>query len=146
MIAVDTNLLVYAHRRDAAFHEQAATLVRDLAEGRRRWAIPWPCVHEFLAISTHPRVYQPPSSPEQALDQVRAWRESPSLELLSEAPDHLDRLSELLLTADARGPLVHDARVAALCRSHGVTELWSVDRDFTRFPALRVVNPLSRRP
>lgn len=145
MIAVDTNLLVYAHRRDAAFHERAATLVRGLAEGRRRWAIPWPCVHEFLAITTHPRVYQPPSRPEQALDQVRAWRESPSLELLTEAPDHLDRLGELLPAADARGPLIHDARVAALCSSHGVTELWSVDRDFTRFPALRVVNPLRGR-
>jgi hypothetical protein len=40
------------------------------------------------------------------------------------------------------GPAVHDARVAALCLAHGVRELWTADRDFSRFPRLRAVNPL----
>ena len=72
MIAVDTNLLVYAHRGDSAFHTEAADILRSLAEGRGPWAIPWPCVHEFMAISTHPRIYDPPSSPEQAIGQLDA--------------------------------------------------------------------------
>ena len=80
MIAIDTNVLVYAHREDSPFHETAAACLASCAESRAPWAIPWPCVH--------------------------------------------------------------DARIAALCLQHGVRELWSADRDFGRFPALRVVNPL----
>ena len=55
MIAVDTNLLVYAHRADAAEHAAALPVLRGLAEGRARWALPWPCIHEFIAIVTHSR-------------------------------------------------------------------------------------------
>jgi predicted nucleic acid-binding protein len=60
MIAVDTNVLVYAHREDSQWHLQAYARITELAEGRVPWAIPWPCVHEFLAISTHPKIYYPP--------------------------------------------------------------------------------------
>ena len=84
MIAVDTNVLVYAHREDSPWHGAASRVVRDLAEGSAPWAIPWPCLHEFLAIVTR-----------------------------------------------------------ALCIHHNVTELWSADRDFSRFPALTVRNPLA---
>ena len=59
MIAVDTNVLIYAHHSDAEWHERAATLVRELAEGRSTWGIPWPCLHESLAVVTHPRIYDP---------------------------------------------------------------------------------------
>ncbi|HEX9775047.1 MAG TPA: TA system VapC family ribonuclease toxin [Actinomycetota bacterium] len=142
MIAVDTNVLVYAHRMDSDFHEPAATAVRELAESPAAWAIPWPCLHEFVAIATHPRIYAPPSSLAQAFEQVDAWLESPSLVLLSEAQDHATQLQEIAVAASARGGRVHDARVAAICLSHGVRELWSVDRDFARFPKLRVSNPL----
>ena len=70
MIAVDTNLLVYAHRRDAEFHVAAAHQVASLAEGRSAWAIPWPCLHEFFAIATHPKIYDPPSTRDQAIAQI----------------------------------------------------------------------------
>ena len=143
MIAVDTNVLVYAHRADSPHHAEAAARVRGLAEGRARWAIPWPCVHEFLAIVTHPRIYDPPSTLEQALRQVDAWLASPSLTLLGESSTHWDDLRSLLLRSKTVGPRVHDARVAALCISHGVRELWSADRDFSRFAGVRTVNPLA---
>ncbi|HWB71533.1 MAG TPA: TA system VapC family ribonuclease toxin [Egibacteraceae bacterium] len=142
MIAVDTNVLVYAHRRDSDFHEPAAAAVRRLAEGRARWALPWPCLHEFLAIVTHPRVFDPPSPLNAAVDQVDAWVEAPGLTLLGEADDHWEQLRDVLLAARVAGPLVHDGRVAALCRSHGVRELWTVDRDYARFPGVAAVNPL----
>ncbi|MGQ0651983.1 MAG: TA system VapC family ribonuclease toxin [Betaproteobacteria bacterium] len=145
MIAVDTNVLVYAHREDAAFHEAAAARLCELAEGQAPWAIPWPCLHEFLAIVTHPRIFAPPSPLAQALDQVAAWLESPTLALLAESELHWPSLRTLLESSRVAGPQIHDARIAALCMQHGVRELWSADRDFGRFAGLAVVNPLVPR-
>lgn len=141
MIAVDSNLLVYAHRRDSEFHREAREAIRGLAEGRASWAVPWPCVHEFLAIVTH-KIYRPPSTPEQALAQVEAWLGSPTLRLLAESGEYWQVLARLLASGRIAGPMVHDARVAALCIHHGVRELWTADRDFGRFPELRARNPL----
>lgn len=142
MIALDTNILVYAHREESPWHEMAARRLAGLAEGASTWAIPWPCLHEFLAIATHPRIFAPPTPPARALDQVEAWLESPSLVLLGEAEGYWSDLRSLLLDAKVAGPLVHDARVAALCLQHGVRELWTADRDFSRFGRLKTHNPL----
>ena len=142
MIAVDTNILVYAHRVDSAWHDRAAHAVRELAEGAGPWAIPWPCVHEFLAIATHPRIFRTPTPIAAAIDQVDAWFESPSLVTLAEDDDYWAMLRTLIGQAHVNGPRVHDARVAALCLSHTVRELWTADRDFSLFPSLRVRNPL----
>jgi predicted nucleic acid-binding protein len=91
---------------------------------------------------TQPRIYDPPSSPAAATAQIDAWLESPSVVLLSEGETYWSALSPLLRDGMVSGPLVHDARIAALCLSHGIHELWSADRDFSRFPRLRVTNPL----
>ena len=141
MIAVDTNVLIYAHRQDAEWHHEALATLKRLAEGPRRWAIPWPCVHEFYAIVTHPRIFDPPTPVADALLALETWRAS-SLQLLGETEEHWSVLSDLLRLAQVVGPMVHDARVAAICLQHGIEELWSIDRDFSRFPALRVRNPL----
>jgi toxin-antitoxin system PIN domain toxin len=142
VIAVDTNILVYAHRRDSEFHISAAAAVKSLAEGKTPWAIPWPCLHEFFSIATHPRLYAPPSTTDQALAQIEGWLGSPSLVTFSEADGHWPRLRDLLREGKITGPMVHDAKIAALCLHHGVRELWTVDRDFTRFPNLVIRNPL----
>ena len=142
MIALDTNILVYAHREDSPWHTAAADRVTALAEGRAPWAIPWPCIHEFLAIVSHPRIYAPPTPLEKAIDQVEAWLESPSLVLLSELEEYWLRLRAMLRIGRITGPYVHDCRVAALCQLHGVTELWTADRDFGRFGGLHARNPL----
>lgn len=146
MIAVDTNILVYAHREDSPFHAVARQRVEALAEGTAPWAIPWPCLHEFLAIVTHPRIFRPPTPLANALDQVDAWLESPTLSLLAESDLHWAELRALLEVARSSGPQVHDARIAALCQQHDVRTLWTADRDFGRFPALNVVNPLVAPP
>ena len=142
MIAVDTNVLVYAHRRDSPWHEAASQAVASLAEGRARWALPWPCVHEFFGVVTHPRIYDPPSRAEAAADQIDAWFESPTVELIAEEVGYWPLLRKMLLSGRVDGPRVHDARIAALCALHGVRELWTVDRDFNRFPDLATRNPL----
>lgn len=142
MIAVDTNLLVYAHRKDSPWHAAASALLRGLAEGHAAWGIPWPCLHEFLAVATHSRIYSPPSSVDQATRQVDAWFESPSANLLQETAEHWTLLRPLLQRGRITGPRIHDARIAAVCMSHGVRELWTADRDFSAFPDLRTRNPL----
>jgi toxin-antitoxin system PIN domain toxin len=143
VIAVDTNILVYAHRADTEWHDTAARAVAGLAEGTAEWAIPWPCLHEFLAIVTHPRIFKTPTPPDLAFGQIDAWLESPTLVVLSENDDHSAALRDLALAARVSGPRVHDARVAALCISHGVRELWTADRDFSLFAGLKTRNPLA---
>ena len=146
MIAVDTSISVYAHREDSEWHQAAYARVADLAEGRAPWAIPWPCVHEFLAIVTHPKIYAPPTPLAAAIDQVEAWLESPTLVMLSESGDYWLELRAMLEAGRVVGPQIHDARIAALCLQHGVRELWSADRDFGRFPALKMTDPLVAGP
>ncbi len=104
MIAVDTNVLVYAHREDSTWHAAAYARVAELAEGRVGWAIPWPCLHEFLAIVTHPRVYAPPTPLAAALDQLDAWLESPSLSLLAETEGYWPELRSALGEGADRRP------------------------------------------
>jgi toxin-antitoxin system PIN domain toxin len=142
VIAVDTNILVYAHREDSPFHTAAVPRLAELAEGQAIWAIPWPCLHEFLAIVTHPRIYSPPTPLVRALDQVDAWVASPTVALLAESATYWPTARGVLAAGRVAGPRVHDARIASLCRDHGVRELWSADRDFSRFAGLTVVNPL----
>lgn len=142
MIAVDTNLLIYAHRRDSPWYERASASIRGLAGSPSPWAIPWPCLHEFISIASHPKIYTPPTSIADTLQQVQFWLDSPSVVLLSEEKSYWKTLQALALTGQIRGPIIHDAKIAALCLTHGVRELWTADRDFSRFPALRTRNPL----
>jgi toxin-antitoxin system PIN domain toxin len=142
LIAVDSNILIYAHRRDSPHHRAAADRLKRLAEGRAAWALPWPCLHEFFSIVTHPRIYTPASTVEEALGQIETWRGSPSLVLIAETERHWPELRALVAAGRITGPRIHDARIAALCQQHGVRELWSADRDFSRFPGFRAVNPL----
>jgi toxin-antitoxin system PIN domain toxin len=142
MIAFDTNILVYAHRKDSAFHAPANACVRSAAEKYEAWAIPWPCVHEFLAIVTNGKIFKAPTPMAAALEQLDAWLASPSLRLLSEELGYFEVLKRLLQEGRVAGGKVHDARIAALSMYHGVDELLTADRDFSRFPKLATRNPL----
>lgn len=142
MIAIDSNILVYAMREDSPHHARANLLVRELAQGELPWAIPAHCLVEFTGIITHPRLYKPPTPLDDALEQIRYWRACPSLRVLSENPLFWHYFSLIAKAANVRGPEIHDVRIAALCLANGVTELWSADRDFKAFPELTVRNPL----
>ncbi|MFN7936389.1 MAG: TA system VapC family ribonuclease toxin [Bryobacteraceae bacterium] len=145
MIAVDSNLLVYSVREDSPFHREALHCVRQLAESDHPWAITWPSIHEFLAIVTHPKVYRPPTPLSDAIQQVEHWMESPTLRLLGEPERYWHHLKSLLLAGKVIGPVIHDARIASICRAQGVVELWTADRDYSRFPGIAVRNPLHSR-
>lgn len=143
MIAIDTNLLVYARRAEAPHHAKARRLLRTLAEGSRPWALPWPCVYEFLRVVTHPRVFDPPTRIETALEDLESLFDSPSLTLLGEGPSHPAAMRQALVAGRAAGNLVHDAHIAALLIENGIREFWTEDRDFNRFPGLKIVHPFA---
>jgi toxin-antitoxin system PIN domain toxin len=142
VIAADTNLLVYAHRADSEFHQAARNIVEGLRRQSAPWAIPWPCIHEFISVATHPAIYKPASHLAEALAFLDALLASPPLILLSESEGFFERLRTLAVAAQLKGPRIHDARIAALCLHHGVSELWTADRDFSLFPQLKTRNPL----
>ena len=142
MIAIDTNLLVYAHREDSEWHSPAREHLVALANSGNAWAIAWSSIHEFLAIVTHPRIYDPPTPQTTAFAAINAWQESPGLQLLHEGPGYFEKLERLCSSARVAGGKIHDARIAAICLNHGVTELWTADRDFSLFPELKTRNPL----
>ena len=142
MIAVDTNILIYGHRKDSHWHRESLRELTRLADGNRRWGIPWPCIHEFLSITTHPKIFEPPTPLKTAFLSIEAWLQSPLCRALGEGTSHLEALREFAERAKVEGPMIHDARIAAICKENGVTELWSADRDFSRFKGLRVTNPL----
>ena len=143
MRAVDTNVLVYAEIIGSAHHEQAQRILEQLAQGAAPWAVPWPCAYEFLRVVTHPRVYHPPVPAGVALADLRMILASPSVVLLSETSHHAEVMEATVRASGATGNLMHDAHIAALCLEHGVSELITGDRDFTRFTALAVMNPFA---
>lgn len=141
MIALDTNILVYARRAETTHHKKALSLLRSLAEGSTPWAIPWPCIYEYLRVITHSRVFAPPTDLDGALEDLESLFNSPSLILIGEGTQHRKALKKIFSSAQPTGNLVHDAHIAALALEHGVYEILSTDRDFTRFSPIKVRNP-----
>jgi uncharacterized protein len=146
LIAIDTNVLVHAHRREPREHGAAFALLRDLAEGNEPWAIPWPCVYEFFSVVTNPRIWKDgASTPDQAWLQLEAWFGAPALRLLGETDGFVELLAGFARRARVRGPVIHDARVAAICVAHGVEKMLTRDRDFSLFPELATEDPFGQR-
>ena len=144
MIAVDTNVLVYAHRREVREHDVALDRLRQLAAGPGLWAIPWPCVYEFFSVVTNPKIWrQTASTPQQAWAQLEGWFGAPTLRLLNESQGFATVLSGFVRRPRVRSAVVHDARIAAICIAHGVETLLTRDRDFTLFPELDVEDPFA---
>lgn len=144
VIAVDTNLLVYAHRRESRHQKTVASILRVLAEGDDIWAIPWPCCYEFLNVVTNRRIWgDSATSPEQAWRQLAAWFASPSIRLIGETEDFPRILEGFVRRPRVIGGVVHDARIAAICVAHGVEALLTRDRDFSLFPELKTRDPFA---
>jgi hypothetical protein len=143
VIALDTNILIHARRSEMPHHRRAKALLRGLAEGSRPWALPWPCLYEFLRIVTHARVFEPPTELEAALADIESLLASPSLVMLGEGPGHPAHMVRALRQGDAVGNLAYDAHIAALLIEHGVEELLTLDRDFARFADLQSRDPFA---
>lgn len=61
--------------------------------------------------------------------------------MLAETASHTAVLERVVRQSGATGNLIHDAHIATLCFEHGVTEVFTADRDFTRFTGLKINNP-----
>lgn len=138
MIAVDTNVLVYADRSELPRHRQALAALRALAEGRDAWALPVFCLAEFVRVVSHPRLFDPPTPAAEAAAAVGALLESPSVRLLTPGRRFWPILTDLIEVGGVAGNLVFDAQIAAVCLEHGARTLLTDDRDFSRFPRLAV--------
>lgn len=143
MIAVDTNILVYAVRQESPQHRAAVKLLAELADGQRPWGLPWPCIYEFVRIVTHPRIFSAPIPLPNAVEIIEALLDSPSVVPLGDGLTHRGHFRAMVLGGAASGNRVHDAHIAALAVEHGVDELLTADRDFARFPTLRARNPFA---
>ncbi len=138
-IAVDANVLVYAHRSESPKHATAVAKLEELARGPHQVALTWTVVYQFLRVVTHPKVFDPPSP------IAAAWRfcgdvfAFPNAVLLSETERHAEVLDRLLADVRPTGNLVHDAHIASVMLEHGVRDIVTNDADFRRFPGIRVI-------
>ena len=141
MILVDANLLIYAYDSSCRSHQQALAWLEEILSGAEPVCLAWQTVLAFLRIGTHPRIFSRPMLLDEAVRHVDSWFRQPATRLVQPTERHWPILSRLLPDAQARGPLVMDAHLAALAIEHGAT-LCTTDRDFSRFPGLRVFDPL----
>jgi toxin-antitoxin system PIN domain toxin len=133
MIALDTNVLVYAHRAESRLHRQAMSRLRDLVEGSAPWALPVFCIGEFVRVVTHARIFHPPTGLEPALQFLAQVLGSPSARLLVPGPTFATLFADACRDGGVQGNLAFDAQVVAVCREHGVSTILTEDRDFSRF-------------
>jgi toxin-antitoxin system PIN domain toxin len=138
VIALDTNILVYAHRAEMAQHAAARAARAALAEGDEPFGVPVTVATEFLRVVTHPRVFRPPTDMPTARAALDAVLDSPSARLLAPGPRHRALLAEAIEEGDATGNLVLDAAIVATCREHAVRTILTNDLDFRRFPSIEV--------
>ena len=142
MFVVDTNILVYAADGDARSHPECRALLDEWRRSPGAWYVTWGIVYEFLAVSTHPRTFRQPWTPEQSWEFLGAILSSPGLGILIPTSRHRDVLDELVRSVPGlTGMQWHDAKTAALMREHGIQTIYTRDTDFHRFPFLRIVDP-----
>lgn len=141
MILADVNLLLHAYNKQAAEYPAARRWWTAVMSGSEPVGIAWIVVLGFLRISTSRHAFRQPLSIEDAVSIVDDWFEASATELVQPTPRHWTVLREQLKTGQARSDLTTDAHLSALAIEHGAT-LYTTDRDFTRFPGLKFVNPL----
>ncbi|MBI3929951.1 MAG: type II toxin-antitoxin system VapC family toxin [Armatimonadetes bacterium] len=141
MILLDANLLLYAYDQESPKHQRAREILEGLLNSSDLVGLPWTSVWAFLRIATHGQIFAAPMSPDEACEAVSSWCQCPNVRLLSPGERHWDHLQLLVQTGQIRGALVMDAVLAAIAAEYG-GEIWTSDRDFSRFEGIRWRNPL----
>lgn len=142
MIVVDANLLIYAHHLGSPVHREARAWLVSALQGPDIFGLAWLTILTFLRLTTNTYILDNPLTPAEATETVNHWFDFPAVKIVQPTERHWLVLRELLKAGQAGGDLVSDAHLAALAIEHGAT-VYSVDRDFARFPEVRFVNPLS---
>jgi hypothetical protein len=139
--SVDVNVLLYASDTSNPKHPEAIRFLKQRASDPDLFCIAWSTLIAFLRVSTHPRIFARPLSPDDALANVESLLSLPRVRLLSEGEGFLEIYREVTARFPVRGNLVPDAHLAALLLQHGVRRLYTVDRDFRKFDFLEVTDP-----
>jgi len=142
MIAIDTNLLVYAHRERAPQHKRARKAIEMASSSPRGWGMPAAVLPEFWSVVTHPASEGRPTTPAQAAAFVRALTDAGALIWLP-GPGFGERLLQTASDLTVSGPRIFDLQIALTAFEGGATELWTHDADFITVPGLRVYDPLA---
>jgi len=141
-VIVDANILLFATDEHSRFHESARQWLEERLRGTARVGLPWQSLGAFLRLSTNPRVYPRPLTPETAWTQVDSLLSLDIVWIPHPGPSYAEILGQLVLRHDVRGNLVTDAQLAALALEHGLA-ICSADTDFARFAEIEWVNPLA---
>jgi toxin-antitoxin system PIN domain toxin len=141
MKLVDTNLLIYAYVPALEHHAAARRWFERALSEEEPVGLAWSSVLGFIRVVTNQRIFRVPLLVDRAVAVVDEWFQQQAIEIVLPTPRHWPTLREMLISGQAGGPMTTDAHVAALAREHGAT-VYSTDRDFRRFPGVRVVNPL----
>lgn len=141
MILPDVNVLVYAHREDAPGHVAYRQWLEAVINGDQAYGLADLVLSGFVRVVTHPRVFNPPSTMDQALAFAGEVRNQPNCVLIAPGPRHWDIFTGLCRTSGVKGNLVPDAYLAALAIETG-SEWITTDRDYSRFPGLKWRYPL----
>ncbi|MDP1947959.1 MAG: type II toxin-antitoxin system VapC family toxin [Nitrospirota bacterium] len=141
MVLLDVNVLVYAHRQDSSHHDSYRRWLEQLINSDHSYGLSDLVLSGFLRVVTHPQVFNPPSTMAKAMAFARELRDQPNCAIINPGPRHWDIFSRLCDTTGVKGNLVPDAFFAALAIESG-SEWVTADRDYHRFPGLRVLHPL----
>jgi uncharacterized protein len=141
VILLDVNLLLYAHNAGAREHSRAAPWLKTMLSGDETVAFSWETILGFLRLATAPRLFVRPLELDEAVGLVGIWLALDNVVMIDPHERHWQILKGLLPGGRARGSLIMDAHLAALAIEHGAT-LCTNDRDFLRFPGLKVEFPL----
>jgi uncharacterized protein len=142
VIALDTNLLVYAHRSGVPEHASAQRVIERASEDARRWGVALQTVAEFWMNVTHPAVAGGPSTSRQANEFLAAlFSDGPGIVWMPREP-FWTRLLQLASDLNVRGVRIFDLQIALTAFDNGATEIWTHDRGFVAFPGMRVHDPL----
>ena len=143
MFVVDTNILIHAANEDAPEHVRCRSRLDEWRSLAGAWYLTWGICHEFLRVTTHPRVMERPLSAAQAWSFLQSVLASPAVSLLVPTQRHAAVVTELIdRVPELRGNLMHDATTVALMREHGIRRIYTRDTDFHRFPDIEPIDPL----
>lgn len=143
MIAIDTNVLVYAHRAATPEHRSARRAMEHAAASERGWGIPMPCLAEFWAVVTHPSATGRPSTPAEASAFLRELADAGGAAIWLYKPGFGQRATLIAEQMEVRGARVFDLQIAIIAAEAGASEIWSHDKNFIVLPGLKLVDPIA---
>lgn len=138
---LDTNVLVYASDQTSPYHKQASQLLGRWANGTELVYLFWPVAMGYLRIATHPSIFTDPLSPEEAMSNVDDLVSRPNVRVTGELDGFWEEYRRVTAHPVPRGNLVPDAHLVTLMHQHGVSTIWSHDRDLWKFDGINVENP-----